>query len=338
VVFKYRELYVGEASLTFVKRQFTEYHSICQWFDPPRLNDDVLRLRLIWNSTIGALRALCGFRVQYQQSQTMSKFIGSTTCPYCLKIFRKAGPFDKHLRVSHPNHAAKFYSHSSRHEGSNDPEEDFENSLQSEDNNPYEFPCEPSSDESEGDHHDSDAESESESEEAAQEPEERQPTRCERYEGSGKSYGCISGEEERIHNLIRNPWSPFRNASEFKLARFFVEANIPWEQINNFLKASLAPPKVFFTSAYTFRTLLNNMDNGLGPESWNQGEVTFSGTKVPFFFRNPVDCVKYLIRQKAYESDLVYSPERLYEGDERQYGELHTADWWWEKQVSALSK
>src|SRR5205085_5238838 len=75
------------------------------------------------------------------------------------------------------------------------------------------------------------------------------------------------------------------------------------------------------------------MDNSLGPESWRKVEVTLSGANVPFYYRDPVDCVKYLIRQRAYQSDMVFSPKRLYEGDERQYGKLHTADWWWDTQV-----
>ena len=99
------------------------------------------------------------------------------------------------------------------------------------------------------------------------------------------------------------------------------------------MKASLAPTTVQFTSALTLRTLLNNMDNSLGPESWNHGEVSLSRVKVSFYYRNPVDFVKYLIRQKAYQLDMVFSPECLFEGDERQYGELHTPDWWWDTQV-----
>ena len=276
----------------------------------------------------------------------MFKFIDATTCPYCSKTFRNAGPFDKHLRLSHPEHAAGFYNHcqraQSRREGCNGFDQGFEDSTRSETPDPYDFPCDLSLSESEEEedlHDDSDAESGFESEETTNEFEESQPTRREIYECSGQSYGCVLGEEEHMHDLLRNPWSPFRNASEFKLARFFVEANIPWEQIDKFMKASLAPPNVYFTSGYTLRSLLNSMDNSLGPESWKQGEVTFSNStgRVPFFFRDPVDCVKYLIRQKAYQSDLVYSPERLFEGDERQYGELHTANWWWDKQVCTPS-
>ena len=93
------------------------------------------------------------------------------------------------------------------------------------------------------------------------------------------------------------------------------------------MKANLAPSEVIFTSAFTLRALFNNMENSLGPESWRQGEVALSGTNTAFYYRDPIDCVKYLIRQRAYESDMVFSLERLYEGSERQYGELHTADW-----------
>jgi hypothetical protein len=265
-------------------------------------------------------------------------FSDTTACPYCSKTFRNAGPFDKHLRVFHPGHASSFYNnHTSRRKGLNEAQKDSDHSERLDTMELDDFAHYESHDEAEEEDihqlEDSDAESESEIEEINNEPDDSRPTRREYYEFSGQSYGSVVGEEERIRDLLRNPWYPFRNASEFKLARFFVEANIPWEQIDSFMKASLAPPDVYFSSAYTLRKLLDKMDNSLGPESWNQGDVIFSGTKVPFYFRNPIDCVKYLIRQKAYQSDLIYAPEKLFEDEERQYGELHTADWWWDTQV-----
>ena len=138
-----------------------------------------------------------------------------------------------------------------------------------------------------------------------------------------------------MNALIQNPWYPFRNANEFKLAWFFVEANVPWERVESFLKASLAPLDVQFTSGFTLRALLNNLGGSLGPEScqWRHGEANFSGTKVSIYYQDPLECIKYLIRQRTYQSDLVYSPEHLYENGERQYGELHMADWWWKTQV-----
>ena len=47
-----------------------------------------------------------------------------------------------------------------------------------------------------------------------------------------------------------------------------------------------------------------------------------------------IDCVRYLIRQVAYRSDMVYAPIREYDSSvERLYSEMHTADWGWDMQV-----
>src|SRR5437588_2190868 len=264
----------------------------------------------------------------------------SWACPYCLKQFQSAGPFNNHLRVAHGRHANNFYENRlSRCKGSQISKESLKNYTSQESsyvpvetNDLLDFLPLPE------EHPSSDSDAESEFEDVDDDFEECQATWRDLYEGSGKSYGSVFNEEKSILNLVQNPFYPFPNASEFKLARFFVEVNVPWEQIQAFKKANLAPPEVYYTSAFTLRALLNNMDNSLGPESWRKGEVTLSGANVPFYYRDPVDCVKYLIRQRAYQSDMVFSPERLYEGDERQYGELHTADWWWDTQVCINSE
>ena len=43
-------------------------------------------------------------------------------------------------------------------------------------------------------------------------------SRVEEYRGYAKTYGSIFGEEDGVYNLLQDPWTPFRNASEFKLA------------------------------------------------------------------------------------------------------------------------
>jgi hypothetical protein len=43
------------------------------------------------------------------------------------------------------------------------------------------------------------------------------------------------------------------------------------------------------------------------------------------------------MRQPAYAEHLIYAPQRCFNSDtqpKRFYTELHTADWWWETQVS----
>jgi len=57
-----------------------------------------------------------------------------------------------------------------------------------------------------------------------------------------------------------------------------------------------------------------------------------------FFYRNSVDCLRYLVSQPADGEDLVNMPRRE-QGQRGQkiYAEMHTADWWWEVQVLLCS-
>ena len=73
---------------------------------------------------------------------------------------------------------------------------------------------------------------------------------------------------------------------------------------------------------------------GLGKESWIHSEVEMGGQKIPYYYRDPMNIVRFLLVQRAFRESLVYSPTMEYnEMGERMYGEMHTADWWWEMQV-----
>ena len=55
----------------------------------------------------------------------------------------------------------------------------------------------------------------------------------------------------------------------------------------------------------------------------------------PIFYRDPVKLLKYILKQPAYARDMVWNPVREFDSlGRRVYSELHTADWWWEEQVS----
>ena len=54
------------------------------------------------------------------------------------------------------------------------------------------------------------------------------------------------------------------------------------------------------------------------------------------FYRDPVKCVEYLLRQPAFASKMVWGPIKEFSNNgKRLYSEMHTGDWWWEEQVSA---
>ena len=251
----------------------------------------------------------------------------SFPCPFCRRVFKSTGPFDKHLHARHSEQALRLYQPrlslseqlNELNEDQSADEDDWPDLLQSLQNSNYNEIYKGT--------RDSDCESES-AEEFLLPPEEE--GHIETFDGAGRSYG-ENGEDGA--ELLATPWYPFRNATEFKLARFFLQSGTPQRSIDSFLKSSLAPAGVGFGSAHTFRMLLDSMKTTLGPESWSCGEVLMARQKVPFYHPKPLDCIRYLLQQKAYTSALVYGPQCCYEGGEIQFGELHMADWWWETQV-----
>ena len=67
---------------------------------------------------------------------------------------------------------------------------------------------------------------------------------------------------------------------------------------------------------------------------WFEGQVEDGQRTLPFFYRDVLGCVRYLLRQIAYREDLVYAPWREYDPTgHRIYPEIDTADWWWDVQV-----
>jgi len=71
---------------------------------------------------------------------------------------------------------------------------------------------------------------------------------------------------------------------------------------------------------------------------WFEGQVEDGQRTLPFFYRDVLGCVRYLLHQIAYRDDLVYAPPREYKpSGQRIYAEMHTADWWSDLQVEHLS-
>ena len=52
--------------------------------------------------------------------------------------------------------------------------------------------------------------------------------------------------------------------------------------------------------------------------------------------RDPLDCVRELIQNPAFQANMRFAPEMVFrdsEGKERVIDEAWTADWWWEMQI-----
>ena len=135
-----------------------------------------------------------------------------------------------------------------------------------------------------------------------------------------------------------NPFHPFNTADEFTLARWFVEHQISSTAVNSWPTFSFLP-NVPFNNARQLKALADKIEPTLGRSSWKTGKVYFDEELTPstFLYRNPLCIIEYLLQQPAYRSHLNYAPYQEFNDEQRIYNELHTADWWWETQVSVSS-
>jgi hypothetical protein len=67
------------------------------------------------------------------------------------------------------------------------------------------------------------------------------------------------------------------------------------------------------------------------------GEGQMLEEELELWTRDPVECIKDLMQNPAFNGSMAYAPERVYRdsrGTLRVYDEMWTGDWWWEVQVS----
>jgi hypothetical protein len=137
------------------------------------------------------------------------------------------------------------------------------------------------------------------------------------------------------------PWKPFESEADFVLARFMVTFDISQVAMDNLLKTVLPVLGVNHpvSSVYHVKQRIDEMEDGLGHQSWTRETTNGQWTDahpepISFYRRDILTCARWLLRQPAYDGQLKYAPERHFnEEGGRIYTEMHTCDWWWEKQV-----
>ena len=163
------------------------------------------------------------------------------------------------------------------------------------------------------------------------------PGRQEHYPRAGEAIGDVEGFEQEHSNLCEELWAPFSSAYGFKLASWFIQCKVPKSRINEYFSNGLGNSTLAsYGSMHTLENHLRSLDPYSPYLQWFEGQVEDSKRTLPFFYRNILDCVRYLLRQIAYQDDLVCAPRREFDPDgERIYSEMNTMDWWWDVQYSA---
>ena len=62
-------------------------------------------------------------------------------------------------------------------------------------------------------------------------------------------------------------WSPFRNKTDFELARWFIEAKVPKDHMDRYFKTDLGPEGSSINSAYRLFEAVDELESGMGMKS-----------------------------------------------------------------------
>ncbi len=131
-------------------------------------------------------------------------------------------------------------------------------------------------------------------------------------------------------------WYPFIDEDEYHFGCWLITNHISKSAIEGYFKMAKAstPGKFYtgrFTSAHTFFKVVDRIVCGLDRATWKEGWTSFQlqedeieseqafissdsirtesdKSKVPFYYRDSVKCVEFLLSQRTYEDDMVYVP------------------------------
>ena len=180
-----------------------------------------------------------------------------------------------------------------------------------------------------------DMQNNSDTEEVSHPPVRVRPSGPETIPGAGRPLGEVAGYTELNKAMTDDPWSPFSSENDFNLASWFVRNKVAKSQIDAYFVEGLsAMDSKSFRSAYPLRQHLDILNPFGEYLVWTEASINDGRHATTFNYQNMIDCVRYLIREVVYSSDMVYAPIREYDSSgERLYSEMHTADWWWDMQV-----
>jgi len=172
----------------------------------------------------------------------------------------------------------------------------------------------------------------SETEEVSRPPVRARPSGQETIPGAGRLLGEVAGYTEHNKAMTDDRWSPFSSKDDFNLACWFVRSKVAKSQIDTYCAQGLGgTDSRSFLSAYTLQQHLDVLDPFREYWMWAEASIDDCRHATAFYYRNIIDCVRYLILPVAYSADIVYAPIREYHlSGERLYSEMHTAYWWWD--------
>jgi len=132
--------------------------------------------------------------------------------------------------------------------------------------------------------------------------------------------------------------SPFSGEEEYRLAHWCLKNYLSSAAINERLANRTMATVSNFTSSHTLFKRLNKMSYMMGIDSWKSGKVCENCLSDPnnlgdddythFFYRNPVECIEFLMQQPPFSNHMSYAPAKEFnDAKERIYSEVKSSNW-----------
>ena len=158
-------------------------------------------------------------------------------------------------------------------------------------------------------------------------------------DGPQPMHSNVGIEVGRRRPSCQNPYTPFLDVDEFEFAFRLIKHRISKKAVDDIMSLRTIRSRLLKAHCKSAHTLAKKVENiepdGLGKQ-WVMSTLDYDarGSETPYYWRDPVNVVRDLLQNPAYQNDLIYTPSKLTDKfSKRIYGELDTGDWWWKLQV-----
>ena len=159
-----------------------------------------------------------------------------------------------------------------------------------------------------------DMQHDSNEEDFSQPPDRWRPSSQESIPGARRALSDIAGYTELNEAMIDDPWNPFSSEGDFNLASWLVRSKVSKSEIDTYFAEALGSIDArSFWSAYTLQQELDVLATLGEYLTWTEAAIGNGRHTSTFYYRNALNCVRCLVCQVAYSSDMVYTPIQEYD-------------------------
>ncbi|TFK72412.1 hypothetical protein BDN72DRAFT_928579 [Pluteus cervinus] len=139
-----------------------------------------------------------------------------------------------------------------------------------------------------------------------------------------------------------NPWAPFRNRTEWEIARW-AKLRGPTSTAFSELLQIFGVKELLNLSFNNTQELNKIIDGHLTTRRphFERHEIIIQGESYHVYYRNVVECIRALFIDPDFSKDLKFAPERHFKDETCTtpvYHDMHTGKWWWKTQKAVDSK